>query len=103
MSNRKFYHPYKCPVCFDGTVERELWEMLYGKKLNLHTCGSSHKHLVELKVWIGEQLDAIDNHGCESCWSDNHSGCTCKEEREQMKAEFLKELPSHMNEVGKFK
>jgi|SRR6266853_2002996 len=99
---KRFNHPYKCPVCFDGTVERELWEMLYGKTLNLHICGQSQRHLSSLKVWIGQTLDTIDSYGCESCWSDNHSGCTCKRKRAEMAEVFLQQLAKRMNEVGKF-
>ena len=89
-------HMMKCPVCFDGKVSKELWEMLYGKNLGLHTCGHSSKHLSPLKIWIGQMLDDIDSHGCENCWSDGGGKCTCKEERAEMTQKFLLQLPNRM-------
>lgn len=90
-------HPYHCPVCHDGTVGKELWEMLYGVNLGLHNCGQSNPKHNDLKIWIGKRLDAIDSHGCSSCWSDSRS-CTCKEEKLEMAQSFLSELPKMLTD-----
>lgn len=91
-------HPYQCPVCFDGTVSKELWEMLYGKNLGMHTCGkSSNKHLSPLKIWIGQQLDDIESHGCQNCWSDGGGKCKCIAERDDMKRDFMMQLEMRLH------
>lgn len=95
---KEFRHPYQCPVCFDGTIEKELWEMLYGKNVGMTTCGHSSKRLNELKIWIGNKLDAIDFHGCANCWSDCR-GCSCKKEKDEMKKDFLIELAKRLDET----
>lgn len=94
MSNSQM----KCPVCFDGTVSRELWDMLHGKNIGLHNCGHSVERTIDLKIWIGKQLDDICFHGCQSCWSDGGK-CSCKEEKEQMKLNFLTELACKIREM----
>jgi hypothetical protein len=96
---RHIQHRYRCPVCFEGRIEKEAWEMLYGKNLRLHTCGISPEHLMALKTWIGQQLDEIDSYGCDLCWHDD-TGCNCKAQREAMKYKFLTELTRRMDEVG---
>jgi hypothetical protein len=86
----------RCPVCHKGTITRELWDMLYGVNRGLHTCGTSRRHLTDLKIWIGKTLDEIEAHGCKSCWSDSHSGCTCEAERHELRLRFLSELRTRL-------
>jgi hypothetical protein len=71
-------HSMNCPLC-DGSasVSTPVWEAFYGKKFATQTAGRGvGRATKELKEWIFDQLDAIDTHGCKSCWSDDHN-CTC--------------------------
>jgi len=90
-------HAMNCGFCQGfGAVSKEQWEAHRDTRIGTRKLSDpSSRKMDDLKTWICNQIDDMEWHGCNSCWSDDHN-CTCAAEKAQKSADFLRELKERM-------